>query len=123
MRGCTCGTAGRRRCMGFTCWKSRLNFYRNLFTVMTLRGALSLGASSLAAQQTGLQVTGNNIANAGTEGYSRQTVELTPASPVKIGGGQYVGSGVNVASISRQANETINQSLRDATSNQNAAQT
>jgi len=82
-----------------------------------------LGGSSLAAQQTGLQVTGNNIANAGTEGYTRQTVKLTPGGPLALGNGQYVGTGVEVDSIERQANEAINESLRDATSNQTGAQT
>ena len=46
---------------------------------MSLMGALEIGKSSLAAQQAALQVTGNNIANAGTAGYTRQTIELTPA--------------------------------------------
>ena len=89
---------------------------------MSLMGALSLGGSSLAAQQTGLQVTGNNIANAGTDGYTRQAVELQPGGPQSIGN-QFLGMGVNVASISRQANEAINQSMRDATSGQAGAQT
>src|ERR1043166_4189105 len=90
---------------------------------MSLLGALSLGGSSLAAQQTGLQVTGNNIANAGTEGYTRQTVRLTPGGAQQIAPGQFLGTGVNVAAIERQANDAINESLRDATSNQNSAQT
>ena len=47
-------------------------------------GALSLGGSSLAAQQTGLQVTGNNIANANTPGYIRQETVYTPAPVQRI---------------------------------------
>jgi len=86
-------------------------------------GALSLGGSSLAAQQVGLQVTGNNIANAGTDGYSRQTVNLQPGDPQQLAPGQFLGTGVNIASIQRQANEAINESLRDATSGQSGAQT
>jgi flagellar hook-associated protein 1 len=90
---------------------------------VSLLGALSLGGSSLAAQQTGLQVTGNNIANAGTEGYTRQTVKLSPAGSQQIGNGQFVGVGVAVDSIERQANATINESLRDATSSKTGAET
>ena len=90
---------------------------------MSLLGALSLGGSSLAAQQTGLQVTGNNIANAGTVGYSRQSVDLTPGASNQIANGQYLGTGVTVEAIQRQANEAINSSLRDATSDQSASQT
>jgi flagellar hook-associated protein 1 len=90
---------------------------------VSLLGALSLGGSSLAAQQTGLQVTGNNIANAGTEGYTRETVRLTPSGPQALGNGQFVGTGVSVDTVERQANEAINASLRDATSDQTGAQT
>jgi flagellar hook-associated protein 1 len=90
---------------------------------VSLLGALSLGGSSLAAQQTGLQVTGNNIANAGTAGYTRQTVNLTPGGSQAIGNGQFVGVGVTVESIERQANEAINESLREATSSQTGSQT
>lgn len=37
---------------------------------------LSIGKSALNASQVALQVTGDNIANVDTEGYSRQTVKL-----------------------------------------------
>jgi flagellar hook-associated protein 1 len=90
---------------------------------MSLLSALSLGGSSLAAQQTGLQVTGNNIANAGTDGYTRETVRLTPGGPQAVGNGQFLGTGVTVDTIQRQANEAINESLRNATSDQTGAQT
>ena len=89
---------------------------------MSLFGALSIGASSLAAQQTGLQVTGNNIANAGTPGYTRQVTNLAPGESQQITPGQYLGTGVNVTSVQRQVDESINESLRSATSNQSAAQ-
>jgi flagellar hook-associated protein 1 len=90
---------------------------------VSLLGALQLGGSSLAAQQIGLQVTGNNIANAGTPGYSRQVVNLTPGPSIELAPGQSLGTGVNVQSIERQVSESLNESLRNATSDQNAAQT
>ena len=90
---------------------------------MSLLGALNLGSSSLQAQQIGLQVTGNNIANAGTPGYTRETVNLTPSGPEQISPGQYVGTGVTVQGVERQVSEAINASLRDATSAQSGAQT
>ena len=37
---------------------------------------LSMGAGALRANQAALQVTGNNISNVDTEGYSRQSVVL-----------------------------------------------
>src|SRR4051812_12280123 len=100
MPGFTCETGARRRSREFTSWKSPANAEKDLN--VSLFGALHLGGSSLAAQQTALQVTGNNIANAGTAGYSRQVVSLTSMPDVKTSSGQYVGSGVGVASVQRQ---------------------
>ncbi len=42
--------------------------------------SLQIALSGLYAQQRGLDVTGQNVANANTEGYSRQRVELSPNS-------------------------------------------
>ena len=51
-----------------------------------------IGISGLNAAQRALDMIGNNIANAATEGYHRQRVDLSPAyaavnGPVMIGGG------------------------------------
>ena len=49
-----------------------------------------MAARSLNAQQMGLQVTGNNIANVNTAGYSRRTMDLAavpPDSSLSAGGG------------------------------------
>ena len=90
---------------------------------MSLMGALEVGKSSLAAQQAALQVTGNNIANAGTAGYTRQTVDMTPAGVEQVGTNQYVGTGVNIGTIDRQTDAALEESLRQATSSQTSAQT
>jgi flagellar hook-associated protein 1 FlgK len=87
-----------------------------------LFGSLSLGGSSLSAQQAALQVTGNNIANAGTAGYTRETVDIQPTGSVQIGNGQSTGSGVSINSVQRQVSEALNESLREATSDQNGSQ-
>ena len=39
---------------------------------MSLFGAIQMGGNTLQAMQIGLQVVGNNIANANTPGYVRQ---------------------------------------------------
>lgn len=88
---------------------------------MSLLGALNLGQMSLVTQQIGLQVTGNNISNANTPGYSRQTANITGAGTTKIGAGQYIGSGAMVQSIERQVNESLQESLRDASSSKQNA--
>ena len=45
---------------------------------MSLLGALNTGKTALAVQQAAIQVTGNNIANAGNADYTRQVASVTP---------------------------------------------
>ncbi len=61
---------------------------------------LSTGASGLLAFQRAIATTANNIANANTEGYSRQRVNLT-ARPSEAMGFGYIGRGVAVDNIQR----------------------
>jgi flagellar hook-associated protein 1 FlgK len=63
--------------------------------------------SGLFSQQTSINVTSHNIANANTDGYSRQRADLVTTSPFTTpgmnspaGAGQ-LGTGVTVASIDR----------------------
>jgi flagellar hook-associated protein 1 FlgK len=65
---------------------------------MSLFGSIQLGANTLQAMQIGLQVTGNNIANANTPGYIRQEVIYAPA-PVQRIGNLVLGLGVQVEGI------------------------
>ena len=58
----------------------------------------SIGLSALDAAQRALDVIGNNIANAGTDGYHRQRVELDPAFSTQSGG-ILLGGGVNVEGV------------------------
>jgi flagellar hook-associated protein 1 FlgK len=66
---------------------------------MSLNSILSVAASALSAQETALQVTDNNIANAETPGYSRETVALTETAPTQTANGEDLGTGVDVSSI------------------------
>ncbi len=65
---------------------------------MSLFGSIQLGANTLRAMQIGLQVTGNNIANANTPGFIRQEVTYSPAPVQKIGN-LVLGLGVQVDGI------------------------
>ena len=67
---------------------------------MSLSSLLSIGSSSLMNAQAGISVTGENIANADTEGYSRQTVAYATNSYVNIYG-QSIGTGASVEAITR----------------------
>ncbi|NFA59951.1 flagellar hook-associated protein FlgK [Clostridium sp. FAM 1755] len=72
-----------------------------------LFGTLNIGKSGMFAQQGAINTTSHNIANATTEGYSRQRVELQTTRPYckpsmnsTAGPGQ-VGTGVQIVAINR----------------------
>jgi flagellar hook-associated protein 1 FlgK len=65
---------------------------------------LSLGIRAMMANQAAIQTVGQNIANASTAGYSRQTVILETADGQFTGGG-FFGRGVNVKTVERSHNE------------------
>ncbi len=82
---------------------------------MSLLTSLQLASNSLHAAQIGLQVAGNNIANANTPGYIRQSVELVPA-PIQRDGTLPLGLGVQVQAIVQQVDKFLQQRLRGASS-------
>ena len=47
-------------------------------------GLLTIGQTALLAQQKAIDITGNNIANVNTPGYSRQRLNLVQNSPVRV---------------------------------------
>lgn len=89
---------------------------------MSLFTSMQLAANSLNAQQIGLQVTGQNIANANTPGYIRETVNFNPAPTQRIGK-LLLGLGVNVASITQVTDAYLDQRLRGATSDRASNET
>jgi flagellar hook-associated protein 1 FlgK len=58
------------------------------------------GLSGLDAARKALDVIGNNIANAATEGYHRQRIDLVPAYS-RQEGGVLIGSGVEIQGVTR----------------------
>ncbi|MFF5295637.1 flagellar hook-associated protein FlgK [Paractinoplanes globisporus] len=71
-------------------------------------GGINTALTSLYAQRRGLDVTGQNIANANTEGYTRQRVRMQ-AQTGSLNPGVYatteqVGTGVTVAAVERGRN-------------------
>jgi flagellar hook-associated protein 1 FlgK len=61
---------------------------------------MSIGTRAMFANYAALQTTGNNIANANVDGYSRQQVELSTASGQFTGAG-FFGKGVDVDTVTR----------------------
>jgi len=62
--------------------------------------ALHIGYSGLNAAQIGIETTGHNISNAETEGYTRQRVVTSAATPISIDPGQR-GNGTQITEIAR----------------------
>ena len=71
-----------------------------------LLGLLDLGGSGLLSHQKAIQVTGHNIANVNTPGYSRQRVNLEAKPPMSNASGQ-AGIGVNVSEIQRMYDQFL----------------
>jgi flagellar hook-associated protein 1 FlgK len=82
---------------------------------MTLFSSIHTAKNSLLAMQLGLQVTGNNIANANTPGYIRERLILTPQPPQRYGG-VLVGLGVEVQGVVQVIDRFLEERLRAATS-------
>ncbi|MBT9524014.1 MAG: flagellar hook-associated protein FlgK [Rhizobacter sp.] len=61
---------------------------------------MGIGTRAMFANYAALQVTGNNIANANTQGYSRQEAQLATAQGQYTGAG-FFGQGVNVTTVAR----------------------
>jgi len=68
---------------------------------MGLSASFQIGRSALNASSLALQVTGNNLANAATPGYSRQLVGFAGMGDTRSGG-FLTGGGVRVSGINRQ---------------------
>lgn len=83
---------------------------------------LSIGQSALAAAQVGISVTGHNIANAATPGYSRQEVIQSAALAQDFGFG-YIGQGTIVSNIRRVYSDLLAQQLNTAQSSSSATST
>jgi len=62
--------------------------------------SFSVGLSGLDAAKKGLDIIGNNIANAATAGYHRQRIELSPAYMSEVGG-ILLGGGVVYEGVTR----------------------
>jgi flagellar hook-associated protein 1 FlgK len=88
--------------------------------MISLSGTLSSAVEALDAQETGLSVTNNNIANVNTPGYSRQTINLAEAAPINEGSIS-VGNGVNLVSIQSIQNELLTLQIQQQTSQQSSA--
>ncbi len=72
--------------------------------------SFSIGISGLQAAQKAFDTIGNNVANAVTDGYHRQRIELRPAYSGQVGS-ILLGGGVEVASITRLIDGLLEQEI------------
>ncbi|WP_203135606.1 flagellar hook-associated protein FlgK [Microbacterium sp. JZ31] len=79
---------------------------------------LNTAASALAAARRGIDVTGQNIANQTTAGYTRQRLETSAVAAVAQAGrfsmGVVPGQGVSVDGITRLGDAVLDARVRDA---------
>ena len=85
---------------------------------MSTFGALNTAYRGLTAAQQGMNVAGQNIANAATEGYTRQRVQQSsiaaPAQGLFGNGLAQTGQGVSVDAIARLGSSFLDAGVRSA---------
>jgi flagellar hook-associated protein 1 len=82
---------------------------------MSISNILDIGNTGLTAQRIALDVTGENITNVNTPGYSRQTAQLATGFTTVVNG-LAVGSGVQVSAIQRSYDSFVQKQMVAANS-------
>ena len=72
--------------------------------------SFGIGISGLNAAQRAFDIIGNNIANAATDGYHRQRLNLSPAYSSQIGP-VILGGGVDIAGITRTIDDFLEKEI------------
>jgi flagellar hook-associated protein 1 FlgK len=83
--------------------------------------ALQIGKSALMSYQSALQVIGNNISNAGSAEYTRQSPVLTPQMGAVTSEGFQAGAGVALTALKRNIDEALENRIRTGTSDQGSS--
>jgi flagellar hook-associated protein 1 FlgK len=78
---------------------------------------LNIALQSMQAEQEALATTTNNIANANTPGYTRETVSFEETPPVQYGG-LLLGDGVTIGQITSQRDSLLQAGLEQQTQQQ-----
>ena len=75
--------------------------------MLSLFGTLDMASRAMQAQMTGVNVTGQNLANVSTTGYTRQTVDIQSSPDISTSIGDE-GTGANVVAIQQAVNNMLN---------------
>ncbi len=82
---------------------------------MSLLGSIQLAGNTLRVNQLALEVIGQNVANANTEGYIREEMVLSPAG-TEDRGGVLLGMGVQVEGVIQKIDTFLEERLRGSVS-------
>ncbi len=89
---------------------------------MSLNGALSIASGALQLYSLGIQVSGNNVANASTPGYVREELKIYPTAPYHIGA-VLVGSGAQAAGVRQVLDQFLEARIHTANTDFSASDT
>jgi len=89
---------------------------------MSLLNSIQMARNTLRADQIGMQVVGQNIANANTPGYIREAIVLNPTQPQEIGG-LVLGMGVEVDAIIQRIDLFLEERVRASVSDRASSET
>ncbi|MDR1480981.1 MAG: flagellar hook-associated protein FlgK [Planctomycetaceae bacterium] len=90
---------------------------------MFLFDTLHMANTAMSSSQLGMQVVGQNLTNAQTAGYVRESLNLQTNSGKKTGNGILVGGGVHVTGITQVIDKFLEERLRNSISDSNASAT
>jgi flagellar hook-associated protein 1 FlgK len=83
--------------------------------MLGLFGTLNMAARSLQTQQAGVEVSGQNLANVNTAGYSRQRVNIQTSPDVQTAIGSE-GTGANAVAIQQIVSTLLNTQIQNQSS-------
>lgn len=75
-----------------------------------LGGALDIARWSMYSSQLAIEIFSHNVANANTEGYSRQNLRVEANYPITMGPGQ-IGTGVRAVEVTRNYDNFLNEQV------------
>lgn len=86
---------------------------------MSLFDLINMGTRGLSASQTALDLVGQNVTNADTEGYTRKRLNLEAGVRVDQGLGQ-MGFGVDVVNIKRMRDDLLDRQMQEVSTQKGA---
>ncbi len=86
-----------------------------------ISAALQIGRSALLSYQSALEIIGNNVSNAGSTEYTRQSPVLSPQMGAMLPEGFQAGAGVALTALQRNIDEALENRIRTGLGDQNSA--